>query len=354
MYQTIYTLKKVLILLLIVNAFIYPAICSAKPKIGFYQSNFQLLSPLASTQEISNRMLHLGVKIKLKKHFADHQQDQNKHSIDTKAENWNIYVPENYDPKKSYGLFVWIDASEKASVPKNWFSVFGDYDLIFVAADKSGNLQNDLDRRIPLALHAVENMQQLYHIDPKRIYISGLSGGARVASHIAIGYGDIFRGGLFIAGNDSIGSISVPVPNAEILSTIQKLNRYVFLTGRYDEPVIKSSRLTEKSYQHFCITNLRSYKPRMGHGLPKKRFLIKALNYLEYNYKTDNKNNLQECNDKLEQNRREFISNLQTAYSNNKYTELLSILKKIQLQFGGLLEKEFYEYYTKYSDLIKQ
>lgn len=165
------------------------------PKTGRFETSLPLFSSYADQGEIASRMFHLSVSQQLFEHAKSLGQELHGQVVDPGKENYHVFVPENYDPNRSYGLFVWVSAREEVTVPKQWNSVFASHDIIFIAADKSGNRTHDLDRRAPLALHAVANMQHDYNIDNNRIYIGGLSGGGRVASKIATAYGDLFSGG---------------------------------------------------------------------------------------------------------------------------------------------------------------
>ena len=65
--------------------------------------------------------------------------------------------------------------------------------LIFIGAHKSGNPRSVFDR-MRLAIDANYNARQIANIDPARVYVSGLSGGARVAMGLALGSPQIIAG----------------------------------------------------------------------------------------------------------------------------------------------------------------
>ena len=52
---------------------------------------------------------------------------------------------------------------------------------------------------------AAYNVMKRYAVDPQRVFVSGFSGGARVAMRLALAYPDLFRGALMDAGSDPIG-----------------------------------------------------------------------------------------------------------------------------------------------------
>jgi len=112
--------------------------------------------------------------------------------------------------------------------------VFDQRYMIYIAANLSGNSQNPILRRAPLALHARENMKQLYNIDPNRTYAAGLSGGGKMAVYLGLNYGDHFTGAMFIIGSLNVSDRARIAPTGAAKQLVQTRNRYVFLTGRQD------------------------------------------------------------------------------------------------------------------------
>ena len=68
--------------------------------------------------------------------------------------------------------------------------------MIFVTAARSGNDEDIVSRREPLALIAAENMLAQYDVDRARVFVGGMSGGSRMALRLALAYPDLFRGAL--------------------------------------------------------------------------------------------------------------------------------------------------------------
>ena len=66
-------------------------------------------------------------------------------------------------------------------------------------------------------------MRARYPIDPKRVYVGGLSGGSRAAEMTALAYPDVFRGALLNAGSDPIGGeAGIYLPPAELFRRFQE------------------------------------------------------------------------------------------------------------------------------------
>ena len=152
--------------------------------------------------------------------------------MDLAQESYSLYLPQPFDPDESYGLLIWIHPDESGKPNRGWMKVFDDLKLIYVSANRSGNQHSVTARRAPLALHALHNIQQQYHIHPERIYLAGFSGGGFTASSLAMGYGDLFSGAYYMSGADPVAGERVPMPADNILEQIKKRGRYVFYAGK--------------------------------------------------------------------------------------------------------------------------
>jgi predicted esterase len=86
--------------------------------------------------------------------------------------------------------------------------VLDDRKYIFVAAQNAGNDQ-PRGRRLGLAVMAALKAMKIYHIDPKRVYAAGFSGGARMSGLLGFYQSDIFRGTIQNCGADFYKSVPI-------------------------------------------------------------------------------------------------------------------------------------------------
>ncbi len=170
------------------------------------QSNvvFTQYSSLSSVAEIVRRMLSPLEARRVVQAASRSGKSLEGQPLDLAKERFSLYVPRE-SPPQGYALLVFVSPYEDARIPLDWISALDRRGMIFVTAARSGNAADVFDRREPLALLSAVNVVSRYAIDPQRIYVAGFSGGARVAEHLAIGYPDLFRGGLLLAGSDPRG-----------------------------------------------------------------------------------------------------------------------------------------------------
>ncbi|MEK7483797.1 MAG: hypothetical protein AABZ60_05650, partial [Planctomycetota bacterium] len=198
--------------------------------------------------------------------------------------------PTPYNGELPYGLIVWVDAGDSGNPPLEWHPILDRYRLIWIGALNSGNERNSLTR-YGLAIDAVENMKKLYLLEPKRIYISGISGGGRVSSRLALSYPDVFTGGgLYLIGCNYYRNLPTPdkkvfpgfwpKPKKELL-TLAKKNRFVLLTGSQDFNQAQTKLVYDAYLQDEFSQTLYIEIPEMEHTLPSLEWVEKAILFLD-------------------------------------------------------------------------
>src|SRR3954447_25410295 len=106
-------------------------------------------------------------------------------------EAFDVVVPAQYRGEPGWGLLVWVSPSGRGAAPRAWVDTLAKHKLIWIGAENSGN-ERAVWIRVGLAVDAAADMQQRYKIEPTRVYVSGMSGGGRVASMIGLAYADVF------------------------------------------------------------------------------------------------------------------------------------------------------------------
>ena len=185
---------------------------------------------------------------------------------------WEVYIPNN-DSTEAPGVFVYVSPMKTGRIDSRWREVMDQQNLIYIAANKSGNKIPTI-RRMVLATLAVKALGQRYVLNTEHINVAGFSGGGRVASRIATQYPDVFTGALYICGVDFWKKDKTP--NVE--RVIQ--NRFVFLTGTRDFNR-RETRQIQKRYikagaQHTKLIVV----PNMAHKHPDAAYLTEALQFL--------------------------------------------------------------------------
>jgi len=243
---------------------------------------FDTYSPLVGSAEQQRRLLTPLLAKALQDRVAASGQALSEQSIDLARERFAYYVPNGAAPAKGYRVLVFVPPWQQAALPRQWFGVLDRHATILVTAAASGNDENVIGRRIPLALAGYENIARRFPIDPSQTWIGGLSGGSRVALRIALGYPDLFHGALLNAGSDRFGTLELPFPPAALLQRFEEGMRLVYATGTKDESNAATDRASRDSARRYCITDLLELPMRnAGHVLLDAGTLDRALSALE-------------------------------------------------------------------------
>jgi predicted peptidase len=187
---------------------------------------------------------------------------------------WEIYVPKNYDPNDPPGVMVYISPQNQIKTPSGWMTVMEESNLIWIAARKSGN-KVQTSRRILFAVMSLPLIQQKYQLNVNRIYISGLSGGGRVASIVATEYAHMFKGAIYNCGVNFWNN-----KNLDQIELIKK-NRFVFVTGTADFNLQDTKDIYAK-YKKAGVEKIKLMViSRMSHENPKRNKFSQAINFLD-------------------------------------------------------------------------
>ncbi len=139
-----------------------------------------------------------------------------------------------------------------------------------------------IGRRIPLVLHATDHAIASLRIDPARVYVSGFSGGARLAQRVALAWPDLYSGSLQFAGSVVVGTHRLPPPPMELMTRFQDNTRVVMVSGNLDLPNRRNDAETREGLRALCVAGERGFGPaRLDHWVPDGRAFARALEMLE-------------------------------------------------------------------------
>jgi len=187
---------------------------------------------------------------------------------------WEIYVPEGYAAAKPPGLMVYISPTGSGRIPRGWKTVLQEKNLIWIAANDSGN-GAIVTRRAVVAIVAPSLIEERYNIDHDRIYVSGLSGGGKMASMVATDNAHLFKGAIYNCGVNFWDDES-----PDRIDLIRQ-NHYVFVTGTLDQ-ALEPTKKVYKQYRNAGVENALLMVVRgMTHKNPDRYKIAEAIAYLD-------------------------------------------------------------------------
>ena len=246
---------------------------AGEPRSGYFETAFDVIPPYARADVIAQRALPPEELQQLTR------EDIAGYTIDPREEKWQVYVPEGC-VRGRCGLLVWIHAEDAPSMDNGWRKVLDDEQLVYVAALRSGNDHDALERRLPLALTGLGAMASEYSVDASRVYLGGHSGGAKVAEILAFAYPDVFHGVILNAGFLDPASESVYPPPAPLDQHLRKLP-FVLAVGRRDDAAWKDFLAARDGFAERGMTAHEITDPRQGHVPLTAARLREALELIE-------------------------------------------------------------------------
>jgi predicted esterase len=213
-------------------------------------------------------------------------------SRDLNVEPLCIRLPRNYDPKTAYGVLIYIDPGESGSIYQPFQAAADELGFIMVAAVHTGNSVHRAIR-YQLALDGLATVAERYLIDPRHIYVTGISGGGQISTHLWLCFPDVFSAAVPIVALGSYEDIPAgpgqvwqktfakPVPKYFKLAIP---HRCAVMTGAQDmnekiindaAKVLVNAGLNVKVYDY----------PDMGHQAPTSDRFLEALKWVDEPYR---------------------------------------------------------------------
>jgi hypothetical protein len=247
-------------------------------KTGDFTLKFTQRSPLTNLKELTTR-------------FA---QKNLTPDYDLSSQEFLVHVPARYDADKPMGLIVLINYKSSQQFPQTAIPIFDEKNLAFISESDIGH---DWWIKCGQAIDAAYNMQQLYKIDPTRIYIFSFTNEQGCGLRLATCFADVFSGAFLSqenqiwkpipAANGAFYPPSIPHPPAKQLAIARK------------HPMVLAS-LTDKDFPQLADQGRRVEKALKADGFRSFKlvqytiadfhypnyttpWLIDALTYLDTN-----------------------------------------------------------------------
>jgi predicted esterase len=200
-------------------------------------------------------------------------------------------LPAGYDPKRPAGLLVWVDAGREGRSPEVFAPALDELGIICIGAADSGNLREVADR-YQLALDAVATATRRFHVDPRRVYVSGISGGGRVSSALCFCFPDLFTGAVPIVGlgcyervpmGNSAYAASICLPPPSKRFALLRDHRIAAMTGDEDANQREIRAAAEVMNKDGVRVRVFDYAD-MRHELPTPARFTDALKWVDEPY----------------------------------------------------------------------
>jgi len=303
---------------------------------------FNDYTPLANNLEMARRLLPPLTAARIPEQLAAMGKALADQPIDLEKEQFRIYVP-RAAPAAGYGVLVFIPPWDDDHIPPGWTDILESKGVIFVSGGNTGNAASPLGRRDPLALLAAYNVMRRYKVDPHRVYISGFSGGSRVALRLAVGYPDLFSGALLDAGADRLGQPDFPLPPRDLFDRFRMASKVEYFAGTLDELHQQQHDASVASLRHWCVVNFTARsKMGLGHDIAPPSALATALSDLDEARRAPTVKDA-DCWTRVIGDADDELKRAEDALARSDFKAAKAILDDVDKRFGGLASPRIIE-----------
>jgi dienelactone hydrolase len=201
----------------------------------------------------------------------------------------HVRLPAGYDPRTPAGLLIWSSPSPRGSIPRVFGNALDELNLVCIGSDNTGN-DRDVPDKFQMVFDAVATARQRCHIDDRRIYITGMSGGGKVTSILAMCFPDVFSGAIPIVGFGCYSTLDdswaehrnayFAEPRGRLLQ-LARTHRMALVSGppdfNYAEMTARAARLEADGFR-----NIRFFSyPDMAHVMPTPERFAEAMRWVD-------------------------------------------------------------------------
>lgn len=125
---------------------------------------------------------------------------------DSRKQRYQLFVPKSYDAKKTWPLVLFISPGDAAGW-RSWKKTCEIFGILFCAPYGAGN-GCPPGQRTRIVLDVLDDVRRHYRIDPDQTYLSGFSGGGRMACAIAFALPEYFGGVVPVCGTNPLSRVT--------------------------------------------------------------------------------------------------------------------------------------------------
>jgi predicted esterase len=192
---------------------------------------------------------------------------------DSRQQRYQLFVPRDYDEKKLWPLVAFVSPGDDPLGWRPWQKACEKAGALFCAPYGAGN-NCPAGQRTRLVLDMLDDVRRHYRIDPDQTYLSGFSGGGRMACTIGFALPEYFGGVVAIGGTN-------PLPHLDALRhRVRDRLSVAFVTGESDFNRRECEVLMAPLFTQLGIRSKLWLVPRMGHSLPPGEVLVDVYSWL--------------------------------------------------------------------------
>ena len=187
---------------------------------------------------------------------------------------YQLFVPRVYNDKKSWPLIVFVSPGDAPLGWRYWQKVCEDHNLLFCAAYAAGN-NCPAGARVRIVLDMFDQVRRTYRIDPDQTYLTGFSGGGRVACAVAFALPEYCGGVIPVCGTNPLNKLDY------LRHRVQDRLSVAFVTGATDFNRAENEKFQFPLLRDLGVRARLWVVPKMGHAVPSAAVLEEVRQWLD-------------------------------------------------------------------------
>jgi predicted esterase len=180
---------------------------------------------------------------------------------DSIKQKYQLYVPKSYKKAKAAPLVLFISPGDGPQGFTTWQKFCDKEGALFASPYGAGN-STPAGQRTRIVLDVLDDVRQQFAIDPDLTYLTGFSGGGRMACAIGFALPEYFGGIIPICGTNPITG------PAYLRHRIEERLSVAFVTGATDMNRKENEDIMQPWFQEIGIRSKLWVVPKMGHAVP--------------------------------------------------------------------------------------
>lgn len=180
---------------------------------------------------------------------------------DSTSLRYQLFVPKGYTKEKSWPLVLFLSPSDQPAGFKTWQPICQEQGMFFASPRAAGN-NVPLGQRTRIIADVLDDVRRNFRIDPDQTYLTGFSGGGRMACAIGFALPEYFGGVIPVCGVNPI-----PAPTY-LRHRIEERLSVAFVTGEKDFNRKENETFLAPWFTQINIRNKLWIVPKLGHEIP--------------------------------------------------------------------------------------
>jgi dienelactone hydrolase len=193
---------------------------------------------------------------------------------DSTKQRFQLYVPKQYKAGQAAPLVLFISAGDQPAGWDAWKKVCEAEGAFFCSPFAAGNNVAP-GQRARVVLDALDDVRRSYRIDPDQTYVTGFSGGARMACAIAFALPEYFGGVVPLCGTNPAAGPTY------LRHRLQDRFSVAFVTGESDFNRKENELYMAPWFKDLGIRSKLWVVPKLGHAVPSPDVLRETYAWLK-------------------------------------------------------------------------